>query len=90
MRLTDQRDVLVRASENAQASLETLMNFLQSPKFRGQGEDWIRTGEVWPVLRDMRNALVDAIELTGWTGADIDDPSGIRAGMFDPLFPPRR
>ena len=65
MRLTDQRDVLVRASENAQASLETLMIFLQSPKFRGQGEDWIRTGEVWPVLRDIRNALVDAIELTG-------------------------
>ena len=85
MRLSEQRDVLIRASENAQANLEMLMSFLQSAKFRGQGEDWIRTGEVWPLLQSIRNDLVDAIELTGWTGSniDIDDPSGIRAGMFE-------
>jgi len=37
MRLTDQRDVLVRASENAQASLETLMIFFAIAKVSGPG-----------------------------------------------------
>ena len=65
MKLSEQRNELVKANEKAQDDLKTLMVFLQSSKFQGQGEDWIRTGEVGTILREIQNSLVNVIEDTG-------------------------
>jgi len=57
MKLYEQRNELVETIVETEKSLACLLEFLQSNKFQGQGEDWIRTGEVWTVLRDIRNNL---------------------------------
>jgi len=58
MKLHEQRTVLIDNIKEAEEAIGYLMEFLQnSDKFKGQGEDWIRTGEVWPILRDIRNGL---------------------------------
>ena len=57
MKIGEQRNELRSASIEAEESIRYFMQFLQSDKFKGQGEDWIRTNEVHTVLRDIANKL---------------------------------
>jgi len=63
MHISDQRTTLIDANQIAQRDLESFISFLTlAAKFQGQGDDWIRTSEVWPILRAIRNDLEQVIE----------------------------
>jgi hypothetical protein len=63
MHIAEQRVTLIEASQQARIDLDSFISFLrESPKFQGQGDDWIRTGEVWPVLREVINNLRVAVD----------------------------
>ena len=57
MKLHEQRAELISATQEAEEAIDHLIAFLQSEKFQGPGDDWVRSGEVWPILRDIRNNL---------------------------------
>jgi len=63
MRLHEQVITHKEANIEAQDALTALIDFLaNSDKFKGQGDDWVRTGEVWPILRDIRKNLAIVLE----------------------------
>ena len=65
MRIEKQRAELIQSNLEARMELTDLINFLSTnPKFQGAGDDWIRTGEVTPILRKIVNDLKDSIDNT--------------------------
>ena len=69
MKLIEQRNTLREQSKETEDRLAYFIHFLRTAtKFKGIGEDWIRTGEVWPFLQELqgdlresrRNTLTDA------------------------------
>jgi len=62
MRIEKQRAELIQSNLEARMELTDLINFLSTnPKFQGAGDDWIRTGEVTPILRKIVNDLQNSI-----------------------------
>ena len=58
MKLNEQRDTLRNQAKETEDRLAYFIHFLRTAtKFKGIGEDWIRTGEVWPLLQDLQHDL---------------------------------
>jgi hypothetical protein len=72
MKLHEQRAALISATQGAEEDIDHLIAFLQSEKFQGPGDDWVRSGEVWPIQRLARLAFgtpvvgLDYVGLTCW------------------------
>ena len=70
MKLNEQRDTLRNQAKDTEDRLATFIHFLRtSNKFKGVGEDWIRTGEVWPFLQELQR---DLREIRHETLSDIE------------------
>jgi hypothetical protein len=58
MKLNEQRDTLRESSQRGEDALDFFIQFLAtSDKFKGLADDWIRVGEVWPILEDIKRGL---------------------------------
>ena len=72
MRLNEQRNTLREQCKETELRLKTFIHFLRtSNKFKGwedrnvvYGNDWIRVGEVWPLLQELLGDLQEVREGT--------------------------